>query len=193
MKTKSKRFLNLATLCLALLGTTLLMAHPVKAEVTKTGVSTISGSDEGEGSEKYWWNRGHTDGYKEGEKSEIQKEIDRKSFSSFPEGLSDDDYENKGEYMDGYETGYSEGWHSKHGYGGSSDSDTASNQNKHSQERQETDDSSQDDRGHRGSVDSTPQQEDTDMISPIVETVETVLLAVLDVCSSFLSWLGATI
>ncbi|HFN2786403.1 TPA: hypothetical protein ACHDB9_000240 [Streptococcus pyogenes] len=33
MKTKSKRFLNLATLCLALLGTTLLMARPVKAEV----------------------------------------------------------------------------------------------------------------------------------------------------------------
>ncbi|MFQ8307439.1 hypothetical protein [Streptococcus pyogenes] len=32
MKTKSKRFLNLATLCLALLGTTLLMEQPVKAE-----------------------------------------------------------------------------------------------------------------------------------------------------------------
>ncbi|HEQ9157568.1 TPA: hypothetical protein VIE79_000661 [Streptococcus pyogenes] len=33
MKTKkSKRFLNLATLCLALLGTTLLMGRPVKAE-----------------------------------------------------------------------------------------------------------------------------------------------------------------
>ncbi|HER3004979.1 TPA: hypothetical protein ACQKR9_001260 [Streptococcus pyogenes] len=32
MKTRSKRFLNLATLSLALLGTTLLMAQPVKAE-----------------------------------------------------------------------------------------------------------------------------------------------------------------
>ncbi|HHJ0088361.1 TPA: hypothetical protein ACQD5C_000223 [Streptococcus pyogenes] len=32
MKTKSKRFLNLVTLCLALLGTTLLMGRPVKAE-----------------------------------------------------------------------------------------------------------------------------------------------------------------
>ncbi|HEP4577285.1 TPA: hypothetical protein VCT85_001539, partial [Streptococcus pyogenes] len=32
MKTKSKRFLNLATLCLALLGTTLLMGQPIKAE-----------------------------------------------------------------------------------------------------------------------------------------------------------------
>ncbi|HGM9000959.1 TPA: hypothetical protein ACKQOX_000459 [Streptococcus pyogenes] len=36
MKTKSKRFLNLATLCLALLGTTLLMARPVKAEVSRS-------------------------------------------------------------------------------------------------------------------------------------------------------------
>ncbi|HGN4346126.1 TPA: hypothetical protein ACKQ7V_001733 [Streptococcus pyogenes] len=33
MKTRSKHFLNLATLCLALLGTTLLMGQPVKAEV----------------------------------------------------------------------------------------------------------------------------------------------------------------
>lgn len=32
MKTRSKRFLNLATLCLALLGTTVLMGRPVKAE-----------------------------------------------------------------------------------------------------------------------------------------------------------------
>ncbi|VHD33555.1 Uncharacterised protein [Streptococcus pyogenes] len=32
MKTKSKRFLNLATLCLALLSTTLLTTQPVKAE-----------------------------------------------------------------------------------------------------------------------------------------------------------------
>ncbi|HEP2964787.1 TPA: hypothetical protein VCJ38_000813 [Streptococcus pyogenes] len=32
MKTRPKRFLNLATLSLALLGTTLLMAQPVKAD-----------------------------------------------------------------------------------------------------------------------------------------------------------------
>ncbi|MEY1913124.1 hypothetical protein AB7826_03220 [Streptococcus pyogenes] len=40
MKTKSKRFLNLATLCLALLGTTLLMGRPVKAEVVSRDNST---------------------------------------------------------------------------------------------------------------------------------------------------------
>ncbi|HER4531690.1 TPA: hypothetical protein VKN04_000084 [Streptococcus pyogenes NGAS751] len=32
MKTRSKRFVNLATLCLALLGTTLLTTQPVKAD-----------------------------------------------------------------------------------------------------------------------------------------------------------------
>ncbi len=41
MKTKSKRFLNLATLCLALLGTALLMGCPVKAE-TEAEVQGIS-------------------------------------------------------------------------------------------------------------------------------------------------------
>ncbi|VGT85493.1 hypothetical membrane associated protein [Streptococcus pyogenes] len=46
MKTKSKRFLNLATLCLTLLGTTLLTTQPVKAEGVQysleSGVSTDS-------------------------------------------------------------------------------------------------------------------------------------------------------
>lgn len=42
MKTKkSKRFLNLATLCLALLGTTLLMGRPVKAEGSVVSFQTI--------------------------------------------------------------------------------------------------------------------------------------------------------
>ncbi|VHM38841.1 hypothetical protein [Streptococcus pyogenes] len=41
MKTRSKRFLNLATLCLALLGTTLLMAQPVKAEGESPDSSTL--------------------------------------------------------------------------------------------------------------------------------------------------------
>lgn len=50
MKTRSKRFLSLATLCLALplLGTTLLTTQPVKAEVVLTQ-SSAGGSN---GSEK---------------------------------------------------------------------------------------------------------------------------------------------
>ncbi|HEP6531799.1 TPA: hypothetical protein VC886_001539 [Streptococcus pyogenes] len=54
MKTKkSKRFLNLATLCLALLGTTLLMAQPANAEevspnIGVEGTSQYYGEMQGE-------------------------------------------------------------------------------------------------------------------------------------------------
>ncbi|HEQ2368027.1 TPA: hypothetical protein ACP0P7_000136 [Streptococcus pyogenes] len=114
MKTKSKRLLNLATLCLALLGTALLMAHPVKADAMTTDVSTISGNGEGEGSEKEWWYRGYNDGYKAGEKSENREELDRGNFNNFPEDLPSDDTENQGEYMDGYGGGYEAGWRNGH-------------------------------------------------------------------------------
>ncbi|VHF36699.1 hypothetical protein [Streptococcus pyogenes] len=114
MKTRSKRFLNLATLCLALLGTTLLMGRPVKAEAAPTDAltSTISDNGEGEGSEKYWWHRGYKDGCKEGEKSNTRKELDRYTFKDFPAGIPDDD--NKVEYMDGYDGGYEAGWRKGH-------------------------------------------------------------------------------
>ncbi|HEP1711609.1 TPA: hypothetical protein ACNZ3U_001711 [Streptococcus pyogenes] len=201
MKTKSKRFLNLATLCLALLGTALLMGRPVKAEAAPTDAltSTISDNGEGEGSEKYWWYQGYKEGYKKGEKSETKEELNRRTFNQFPQGLPDSDHVNKGEYMDGYETGYSAGWYRTHGNGGTrqedSDSDT---KNRNSQEGEESDNSSQGDRGRQDSVGSSSQQEDTeedteedtDMISPVIQTV---IQTVFDVFSSFLNWLEAAI
>ncbi|HEQ4590217.1 TPA: hypothetical protein VM006_000884 [Streptococcus pyogenes] len=114
MKTKSKCFLNLATLCLALLSTTLLMTQPVKADAVTTDVSTISGNGEGEGSEKKWWYRGYNDGYKAGEKSENREGLNRDNFNSFPEDLPSGDTENQGEYMDGYGGGYEAGWREGH-------------------------------------------------------------------------------
>lgn len=113
MKTKSKRFLNLATLCLALLGTTLLMGRPVKAEVVSRDNSTeqtdimkrrymdSTGISEKELEQKYEEDRfqGYLDGYKEGlEKSDIPKWSDIK----VPDGRDDD-------YRDGYEQGFLEG------------------------------------------------------------------------------------
>ncbi|HGI1275852.1 TPA: hypothetical protein ACJP78_001024 [Streptococcus pyogenes] len=101
MKTKSKRFLNLATLCLALLGTTLLMGRPVKAEVVSRDNSTeqtdimkrrymdSTGISEKELEQKYGEDRfqGYLDGYKEGlEKSDIPKWSDIK----VPDGRDDD-------------------------------------------------------------------------------------------------------
>lgn len=169
------------------------MGRPVKAEVMRTDVPTISGSGEEKGSVKYWWYKGYEDGRKEGEKSETQEELNRQTFNKFPQDLPANDYVNKGEYMDGYETGYSAGWYSTHGNGGTrqedSDSDT---KNRNSQEGEESDNSSQGDRGRQDSVDSSSQQEeeDTDMISPVIQTV---LQTVFGVFSSFLNWLEAAI
>ncbi|HER5493440.1 TPA: hypothetical protein ACF9RR_000471 [Streptococcus pyogenes] len=184
MKTKSKRFLNLATLCLALLGTTLLTTQPAEAEVI---LLPINGNGSGglnsqaEDDLKVDWYKGHKDGLKKGEAASKREDLVREKIP-VPQGVLD-----KTEYWDGYETGYSEGWYNKHGLDESNDSDTDSSQNKNSQEEKEPAAPSQDDRGHHGSVDSRPQQEDTDIIFPIVETV---IQAVLGVLSSFLSWLA---
>lgn len=127
MKTKkSKRFLNLATLCLALLGTTLLMAHPVNAEVAKQsggsdkmvnqsertdnvrvltdsdGYSTNEGRDREFGKQK-----GNDDG-----KNGYWPNVNRQEIT-IPKGI---DYPD--EYRDGYEEGYSEGWHKEHPFQG---------------------------------------------------------------------------
>ncbi|HHK0193656.1 TPA: hypothetical protein ACQN8E_000135 [Streptococcus pyogenes] len=93
MKTKSKRFLKLATLCLALLGTTLLMGRPVKAEVSK--VSPTSGFDKAR-------EKGDSDGYQFGlsggdfdpEKIEVPDDIET---------------EYGPDYKDAYEGGYERG------------------------------------------------------------------------------------
>ncbi|HEQ4208531.1 hypothetical protein [Streptococcus pyogenes] len=120
MKTKSKRFLNLATLCLALLGTTLLMVRPVKAE----GVATerVQQTDENtEDIKREYMNRygltdlteqdeqdrfrGYLDGYNDGLKGSNRSE---RSDIQVP-----DDLKGKGnrgsDYLDGYEGGFEEG------------------------------------------------------------------------------------
>ncbi|HES0871034.1 TPA: hypothetical protein VNH35_000794 [Streptococcus pyogenes] len=123
MKTKSKRFLNLATLCLALLGTTLLMTCPVKAEIVSTRpqsgenstlVSTPEEDSTGEETEqagddaKKDWRRGYNDGYKVGQKSDNRGDIDRDNIT-VPRDVTDE-----GEYKDGYEGGFGAGWQDSH-------------------------------------------------------------------------------
>ncbi|VGQ43247.1 Uncharacterised protein [Streptococcus pyogenes] len=121
MKTKSKRFLNLATLCLALLGTTLLMARPVKAEVSlaegrSTSRQTAQPTSpsqlflDGESSENYgfWHGLGYGDGYEKGKKSD-SPHIDDIDNIDVPENVLD-----KGAYRDGYEGGHEAGWRETH-------------------------------------------------------------------------------
>ncbi|EMO8655615.1 TPA: hypothetical protein ACKTEE_001625 [Streptococcus pyogenes] len=113
MKTKSKRFLNLATLCLALLGTTLLMAHPVKAEVARQSVeqevtqqrnrvTDTTGGTDGDESHKQW-NRGYDKGYEEGLSGSDRIERDD---IDVPEDIAS---QYRDDYKDGYEGGFEDG------------------------------------------------------------------------------------
>ncbi|HEP1474454.1 Uncharacterised protein [Streptococcus pyogenes] len=117
MKTKSKRFLNLATLCLALLSTTLLTTQPVKAEIALAeGESTshqtaqpisqsklFLGSESGENStygHDVWRGLGHSDGYEKGKESDSPDigDIDVPNYVSDKEA-----------YKEGYQEGFEEG------------------------------------------------------------------------------------
>ncbi|HEP1338635.1 TPA: hypothetical protein VB390_000508 [Streptococcus pyogenes] len=117
MKTKSKRFLNLATLCLALLGTTLLMGQPVKAEVPRTE-EVQQQPEENEDIKKEYMKRlgvtdsdlkekedlnnrvqGYLEGYADGQKPNA------------PEEPGDYDPDFTDDYDDGYIEGYSRSWH----------------------------------------------------------------------------------
>ncbi|OUI71904.1 hypothetical protein B7R59_05850 [Streptococcus pyogenes] len=119
MKTKSKRFLNLATLCLALLGTTLLMAHPVKAEAVRQNVEQTEGKVTQEGGSRdrsvieeegrlyeNSYDEGLQKGYEEGEKSDT-RDLDRDKIE-VPDSLDDTGYK------DGFERGYADGWRNTH-------------------------------------------------------------------------------
>ncbi|VGU98386.1 Uncharacterised protein [Streptococcus pyogenes] len=108
MKTKSKRFLSLATLCLALLGTTLLMTCPVKAEIVtsehQTSERRVGDTTESNGDYNDVWKRGYDDGRRDGSQPDAPEmstnELDEEARKKAREG-------NHGEgYSDGYQSGY---------------------------------------------------------------------------------------
>ncbi|HEP1617774.1 hypothetical protein R2618_04145 [Streptococcus pyogenes] len=122
MKTKSKRFLNLATLCLALLGTALLMTRPVKAEEVMQAPEAVQQEDAedreikkeymeryGKLEEQYEKNRfqGYLAGYKDGLRGYSRPDLDD-LYPPF--GYKGD----PGDYKDGYDNGFGEGWRKSH-------------------------------------------------------------------------------
>ncbi|HES2060685.1 TPA: hypothetical protein VNR99_000640 [Streptococcus pyogenes] len=114
MKTKSKRFLNLATLCLALLGTTLLMAHPVQAEViskrdymTRFGLGDLEDDSANYPSNLEARYKGYLEGYEKGLKGD---DIPERPKIQVPEDVQPSDH---GDYRDGYEEGFGEGQHKR--------------------------------------------------------------------------------
>ncbi|VGU94383.1 hypothetical protein [Streptococcus pyogenes] len=131
MKTKSKRFLNLATLCLALLGTTLLTTQPAEAEVILLPINGRGSNPQvksqaeenaenitykeymaqfglGELEEPYYKDRfrGYLDGYKEGLKGSRSTSPEPKDIP-LPDGFKGD----RVGYTDGYEEGFGKGAH----------------------------------------------------------------------------------
>ncbi|HFD5518101.1 TPA: hypothetical protein ACF44E_001485 [Streptococcus pyogenes] len=136
MKTKkSKRFLNLATLCLALLGTTLLMGRPVKAEGSvvsdNSSGSTSSLVDDSErdkigrqyeaGDLTLPYNKGrydgYIDGYEDGKKQgalhpdptgDHLNKLPKTIPYKFNDRSQKMNYE--GGYSDSYPAGYYNGW-----------------------------------------------------------------------------------
>ncbi|HHJ7441750.1 TPA: hypothetical protein ACQM71_001092 [Streptococcus pyogenes] len=131
MKTKSKRFLNLATLCLALLGTTLLMGQPVKAEVVQSGPQSVDqesghrasrkSQQEGVGS-SYWDNEEELKklqekAFKAGWDAGLQAGKDAEQPDVGRESIPPSDYDYTyfdGDYRDGYEGGHRKGWDEGH-------------------------------------------------------------------------------
>ncbi|HEP2074423.1 TPA: hypothetical protein VH789_000461 [Streptococcus pyogenes] len=103
MKTRSKRFLKLATLCLALLSTTLLMAQPVKARDNQSQQQEHVSNNIVEDSQKNDsdYDQGYKEGYKDGQKEGAPADPDKK----------EDEFKNKSlRYGDGYYLGYYRGW-----------------------------------------------------------------------------------
>ncbi|HEP1913410.1 TPA: hypothetical protein VCA84_001104, partial [Streptococcus pyogenes] len=113
MKTKSKRFLNLATLCLALLGTTLLTTQPAEAEVILYRPDwTSRGSDSQAKDDPY--QRGREEGHRAGLEAAKKGGNSTISPGDVPEPYGPDEHKNslyRSGYTDMYRHGYSEGRH----------------------------------------------------------------------------------
>ncbi|HHR3331808.1 TPA: hypothetical protein ACS4RZ_001388, partial [Streptococcus pyogenes] len=106
MKTKSKRFLNLATLCLALLGTTLLTTQPVKAN-SDTRKSHERLDQKGENPYQEGKENGYSDGQRDGKKEGSSPEPPQNHNYHNPYT----DFSKKYLYKQAYEEWYNHGYY----------------------------------------------------------------------------------
>ncbi|VHD43043.1 FliH/SctL family protein [Streptococcus pyogenes] len=163
MKTKSKRFLNLATLCLALLGTTLLMAHPVQAEViskrdymTRFGLGDLEDDSANYPSNLEARYKGYLEGYKKGLEGD---DIPERPKIQVPKDVQPSDH---GDYRDGYEEGFGEGQHKRDPLETEAEDDSQGGRQGHQEGRQ----------GHQEGIDSSDLNvEESDGLSVIDEVV----------------------
>ncbi|HER6426927.1 hypothetical protein [Streptococcus pyogenes] len=129
MKTKSKRFLNLATLCLALLGTALLMEQSAEAEViliprpdwTSRGSGSQAKSQAKSQAEDDPHQRGRVDGHKAGLEAAKTGGNPTISPDAVPKLYGTNEEKNRSYrlgYTDMYRHGYFEGQHALEGNAG---------------------------------------------------------------------------
>ncbi|HHJ9475937.1 TPA: hypothetical protein ACQNZQ_000285 [Streptococcus pyogenes] len=170
MKTKSKRFLNLATLCLALLGTTLLMAHPVKAEAVKRS----EGSDKSKVQEQSPYEKGKLEGYKAGLDEGKKKEAPSEPSKKLPDSIPYDTHNDKYYYRLGYEEGYTQGYYKGKSESGQSEQDDIS-QESQEKGKSESGQSEQDDISQEKGKSESGQSEQDDIsqesLSPIFDAI----------------------
>ncbi|HHJ9521987.1 TPA: hypothetical protein ACQN0I_000576 [Streptococcus pyogenes] len=179
-KTLSKRFQNLAALCLALLGTTLLMEQPVKAAERSDSHSEEQVTERrqsktyGEGyTESY--RKGYDEGYNEGFKKDIPQYPENNKNVINNKNYTPDSIRGPYDaYSDGFDSGYAAGWHKANDGGNShheesQDRDEAqdveeSTEKSHDEESQDNHETSSE--GKNSTVDSTV----FGLLSEIVET-----------------------
>ncbi|MGS7081242.1 hypothetical protein ACEN6N_00945 [Streptococcus pyogenes] len=121
MKTKSKRFVNLATLCLALLGTTLLMEQSAEAEVILIPrYDWSSRGSKSQAKEDSPHQRGRVDGHKAGLEAAKRNGDPTISPDAVPKlyGSDEENRSYRSGYVDMYRHGYLEGRHALEGNAG---------------------------------------------------------------------------
>ncbi|HEQ4398602.1 TPA: hypothetical protein ACQOJI_000700 [Streptococcus pyogenes] len=166
MKTKSKRFVNLSTLCLALLGTTLLMEQPVKADgsesrseeqVTERRQSGTYGRGYSED-----YRKGYNEGYAEGFKKDIpQYPEDNENVKNNKYYTPDSRRGPYDPYSDGFDLGYSDGWRKANDGG-----------NSHHEESQDREKAQDKNKGESTGDSHHPESQDRDEVQDVEESTE---------------------
>ncbi|HFD5307894.1 TPA: hypothetical protein ACJN7E_000478 [Streptococcus pyogenes] len=166
MKTKSKRFVNLSTLCLALLGTTLLMEQPVKADgsesrseeqVTERRQSGTYGIGYSED-----YRKGYNEGYAEGFKKDIpQYPEDNENVKNNKYYTPDSRRGPYDPYSDGFDLGYSDGWRKANDGG-----------NSHHEESQDREKAQDKNKGESTGDSHHPESQDRDEAQDVEESTE---------------------
>lgn len=166
MKTKSKRFVNLSTLCLALLGTTLLMEQPVKADgsesrseeqVTERRQSGTYGRGYSED-----YRKGYNEGYAEGFKKDIpQYPEDNENVKNNKYYTPDSRRGPYDPYSDGFDLGYSDGWRKANDGG-----------NSHHEESQDREKAQDKNKGESTGDSHHPESQDRDEAQDVEESTE---------------------